>query len=219
MLNKFYFEVWLNSRTSFYLNISSNISMKKIILGVLPLAMLAACGGPSKKVLIISKGDIAVQGNDVTVKEGSSYAEQEVELSGSGKTTLNITSPAGKTTADIEGPGYFVLNLRKDTLIGAYQPEGDGSGSIPEEVVRKRIDSLSQLIKGANVSAANRNFLLAPGQSAKISANTASKVYGPFHKVPAQLEATPDGKAPEIYKFLTVDEARETLGKLTEVVK
>lgn len=185
----------------------------------MPVVLLAACsGGPSKKVLVMSRGDIDANGTSITVKDGTGYAEKELTLSGSGKTTLNITgAPGGNLNIDVPEAGYYVLNLRTDTIVGSMQQLGKDLSSnrmISQEELKVKIDSLNQLVHGQNVSAANHNYIVTANQLVKISANTNARVFGPFHKIPSTIEPAPDGKEPELYKFYTNNEMRDLIKNL-----
>ena len=83
-----------------------------------------------------------------------------------------------------------------------------------QEELKGIIDSLNLLTTGANVKPENHNYMVLPNKAAKISANPKAKVYGPFTKIPGTLDADEDGKAPEIYKFYTINELREVIANL-----
>jgi hypothetical protein len=196
--------------------------MKKSLLGLLPLVMLAACGGPGKKVIVMVKGTVTLSGNNITVKDGTGYSELEIPLKGGERNTLHAKSSNGTIDVDLPAePGLFLLSLRADTVVGAYQPTGAadaGSGKVmSQEELKGKIDSLQQLTAGANVSAAKRNFLVAPNQLVKVTANPGARIYGPFRKVPDIIEPSTDGKEIEIYKFSTNNEVRDMIGKLTKM--
>jgi hypothetical protein len=196
--------------------------MKKTLLGLLPLVMLAACGGPGKKVLVMVKGTLTVTENNITVKEGTGYSEMEMPLKSGEKTTLNVKTSTGTTSIDVPAePGYYILSLRADTVVGSYQNLGATANTavISQESLKAKIDSLQQLTAGTNVSAAKRNYLVAPNQIVKVSANSNARIYGPFRKVPDVIEPATDGKELEIYKFSTNNEVRETIEKLTKMTK
>lgn len=197
--------------------------LKKTLLGLMPLAMLAACGGgPEKKVLVMAKGSITHNENDITVTDGSGYSEVEVTLKGGEKSTINATGPNGKVSIEVKDPGFYVLSLRADTVVGSYQKlsaEGGGGKMISQDDLKMKIDSLQKLTTGANVSAANKNYLVAPNQLVKVSENASARIYGPFRKVPEVIEPSKDGKEVEIYKFSTNNEVRELIGKLEKMTQ
>lgn len=200
--------------------------MKKSLFGLLPLALLAACGGGSeKKVLVMVKGSLTVTENTINVKEGTGYSEKEIVLKDSKPTTLTAKTADDKTTTiDVPAePGYYILSLRSDTVVGSYQQAGTESAGgqvISQESLKQKIDSLDQLTKGANVSAANRNYLISPNQLLKVTSNTDARIFGPFRRIPAAgIEPPADGKELEIYKFSTNNEVRETMEKLRKMAQ
>lgn len=199
------------------------MTFKKTLLGLMPLALLAACGGgPEKKVLVMAKGTIAHTENNITVTDGSGYSELEITLKGKEKNTINATGPNGKVSIDITDAGYYILSLRADTVVGSYQKlatEAGGGKTISQDDLKAKIDSLQKLTAGANVSAANHNYLVAPNQLIKVSDNSNARIYGPFRKVPEVIEPSKDGKEVEIYKFSTNNEVREVIGKLEKMTK
>jgi len=71
-------------------------------------------------------------------------------------------------------------------------------------------------VKGENISAAAKNYLIPPGQIEKISNFTNAKIFGPFTPVPSAFDA---GSVPEIYKFYNLSEENEIISKLTEMGK
>ncbi len=180
------------------------------------IAALFACNSPvNKKVLIMARGAVTANGNDITMNDGSGYAEETVEVSGDKAVTWNVTTPTGKTTVEIPGEkGFYILNLKSDTIVGSQQIVGkdiSSSRTISQEELKMKIDSLTKLTAGANISPAGHNYIILPGQLKKISDNAEAKVFGPFTKIPGTLEADKKGNAPEIYKFYTNSEMRELI--------
>lgn len=180
------------------------------------IVALSACNSPvTKKVLIFGKGGITANGNDITMKDGSGSVEETVELRGEEGATWNVQTPSGKTSIEIpKEPGFYVLNLKADTLVGSQQIIGKDISSnrtITQEELKVKIDSLTKLTTGANVSSTAHTFFITPNKLEKISENVEAKVFGPFNKIPATLEANKDGKAPELYKLYTNKEMRELI--------
>lgn len=186
------------------------------------MTVLFACGGgaESKKVLIMGRGGLTANGNDITMNEGSGYSEETVELSGDKAVSLNVTTPGGKTTISIPAEkGFYVLNLKTDTIVGSQQVFGKDLSSsrvISQEELKLKIDSLTKLTAGANVST-GRSYFILPNQVVKITANIEARIFGPFTKIPGTLEADKTGKAPEIYKFYTNSEMRELIANLKKM--
>ena len=175
--------------------------------------MVASCGGNSKKVLVMASGKITIDGNTVSLEPGTTHNEQEMIVSGD-----KITVKNGTTTTEqaITEPGLYILNIKNDTLVGSYQRVGTESITkrLTQEDLQKNIDSLQQLMAGTNVSAANKNFCIAPGKLAKITVNTNAQIIGPYLKMPSSFEG---GKEYEIYKFSTNKEMAETVEKLKKL--
>lgn len=171
--------------------------------------LLTACGG-GKKVKIMASGKLKVEGNVVNLQPGTTHNEEELAVSGD-----KITVNDGSKTYDVAVPssGLYILNLKTDTIVGAYQRIGveANTAKVTQEELVKKIDSLEQLMAGKNVSAQNRNFCIAPGSIARISDNLQSQIIGPFLKMPSSFEG---GKEYEIYKFSTNKEVHEVVQKL-----
>jgi hypothetical protein len=191
--------------------------MRKIIPFLL---LFAACNSGQKKILVISKGDITVYQNNITIEDGNNYAEQEINLKDGDNTTLKVTGPTGNFSVDVPKSGYYILSVRKDTLLGSYQRIGtdlNGPEMTMDELTLK-IDSLRRLMAGTNISAVHRNFFITPNQLQKITDNTSAQIVGPFKLIPNSFN-TVNGKEPEIYKFFTSAEMRDMIDKLTKLAK
>ncbi|HTE27615.1 hypothetical protein [Flavitalea sp.] len=174
----------------------------------------SSCSDGGKVVLVMGSGKLTPGENSVTIEPGSRHNEEKIRLTAD-KITVNGFD--GVKEVSIPESGLYVLNLKKDTLVGSYQRvvEGSGEQRITQEVLRARVDSLNQLMVGTNVNATNRNFFLPPGQVAKISTNTDAQVIGPYLKMPTTFEG---GKEHEIYKFSTNKEINETIQKIKPVM-
>lgn len=186
--------------------------MKKMqsIAAVALLLLLTACGGGGKKVKIMASGKVKVEGNAITLEPGTTHNELDMVVSGD-----KITVNDGSKTTDfpVAADGLYILNLKNDTIVGCYQHVGVevNTSKVTQEDLINKIDSLQQLMAGKNVSAANRNFCIAPGSIAKITDNLRADIIGPFLKMPSSFEG---GKEYEIYKFSTNKEINELVVKL-----
>jgi hypothetical protein len=178
------------------------------------LLITACSGGGGKEVLVMASGKITLGENSVTVEPGTRHNEQKLHVTAD---KITVKGFDGDKEVAVAEAGLYVLNLKKDTLVGSYQRvvEGAGETKITQDVLRKRVDSLNQLMTGANVNAANRNFFLPPGQIAKISTNTEAQVIGPYLRMPTSFEG---GKEHEIYKFYTNKEVVEIVQKIKPVM-
>jgi hypothetical protein len=178
------------------------------------IMLLTACSEGGKEVLIMGSGKITLGENSVTIEPGSGHNEQRLKV-----TADKITVKGFPGTEEVAVPetGLYVLNLKKDTLVGSYQRVVADAGEtrITQDVLRHRVDSLNQLMAGSNVNAANRNFFLPPGQVAKITTNTDAQVIGPYLRMPTTFEG---GKEHEIYKFYTNKEVLEIVQKIKPVM-
>jgi len=194
--------------------------MKHFLFVLLAASALGACSGHSKKILVYASSDIQVDNTqkNITVTDGSTQQEKELEFSGSDPVQLNIQSPAGKYTLEASGDGYFIANLKMDTVVGSLQHVGtdNGNSKITQDQLKRMIDSLEQLTMGKNITPANKNYFIPPGKIVKISDNNKLKVFGPYVKIPAAFDAS---SFPEVYKFYTIKEVREIMDKLPAMTK
>lgn len=180
--------------------------------------ILMACNSPvTRKVLIIGRGKITAQQNNITMTDGSGYAEETVEIKEDKPVSWNVTTPSGKTTINIpDEKGFYILNLKTDTIVGSQQNMSQdlGGRTMTQEELKVKIDSLVKLTTGANVNPGGHNYFILPKQLIKVSSNMEAKIFGPFTKIPGSIEADKDGKAPEIYKFYTNTEMRDLIVRL-----
>lgn len=165
-------------------------------------------------MLVMGSGTITLGENSVTIEPGSRHNEQRLKVTAD---KISIKGFPGATEVAVPETGLYVLNLKRDTLVGSYQRvvEGQSETRITQEVLRTRVDSLNQLMVGSNVNAASRNFFLPPGQLSKISTNTDAQVIGPYLRMPTTFEG---GKEHEIYKFYTNKEVLEIVQKIKPVM-
>jgi hypothetical protein len=194
--------------------------MKKLrLIAFIGLVAFTACSPKQKKkVMVLSKGDITAEGANVTIKGSSGSADKVVDLAD--EKTLQITTPDGKKSINVPAEdGFYVVNLRTDTVVGSRQDLGNdlGGRTITQEELKVKIDSLNKLTTGANVSEQNHNYIILPGEIKKVTGNTKAQLFAPFNKIPGSLEADENGKAPELYKFYTNGEVRELMGNLKKM--
>jgi hypothetical protein len=190
--------------------------MKKIFGLVVLAASMAACSDSTKKLIVLSKGEAEVNTDAKTIKttNGAGHHDKMVILGG-GTFVFKLSTPAGEADVELKENGLYVINAKNDTIVGSYQRYVDPSKAnavITQEDLAHRIDSLTLLVEGKNVSAANRNFFILPNSSVKISDNVKAEVVGPYHQM-RSIEKK-EGEEPEVYRFYAVKEIRETIGKL-----
>ena len=148
--------------------------------------------------------------------------KKTISYATSDKVVLNVKTFSGAATT-VEAPedGYYIANLKaKDTIIGGYQkystPE-EANRMMTQEILAHTIDSLQQMIENKNISAANKTFFILPNTAAKITTNTEATIVGPYHRMTSI--AKEGDKDPEVYRFYSVSEVRETLDKLIKLTK
>jgi len=176
-----------------------------------------ACKGHDKKIMVYASSDIQTDNTktNITVTDGSTHHEQELDFPGSDPVTLNVQSPQGKFALNATEDGLYVANLKNDTVIGSYQHVGaENGGKITQDALKQKLDSLQKLVAGQNISDANHNYFIAPGKIVKISKETQAKVFGPFTTIPGAFDA---GSVPEIYKFYSIKELREIIVNLEKM--
>ncbi len=190
---------------------------KNILIPVVLMAgLLAACSGGKKKVMIVASGSLTVNGNTIKVDPSLTHNEQEAFFTGDKVTlTVEVTNGTPKTF-DLTDNGSYLLNLQNDTLIGGVVNYGASGmpGSISSELLDHIIDSTKQLMAGLNASDEKKTYFLPPFTLKKVSATDNAKIIGSFHGIPYSNEPDGSGKIPEVYKFFTNKQKRETLDDL-----
>ncbi|MFM9019697.1 MAG: hypothetical protein ACKOOA_00080 [Sediminibacterium sp.] len=186
--------------------------MKPIIACLTLLVFLSSCS--NKRLVIMSKGapEINEKSGTIIGKDGAGHEETSMST---GREDWKLESPAGKGTVDLKEKGLYVVNVKNDTIIGSFQNyvAAENAGQVvSQETVIKKLDSLRLLVEAKNISAANRNFYILPNSAALITTNIEAEIVGPYHKMTSAYAK--DGAAPEVYRFYSIREIRETIGKL-----
>ncbi len=189
--------------------------MKNIVALACIVFFLVACD-KEKKIIVMSKGEANINTEEKTIKskDGAGHEEKTVVMSGE-NLKFNLSTPAGEATVELLENGLYVINVKNDTIIGSYQKYSDpkfAGNVISQESLKLKIDSLQLLAEGKNVTVANRNFYILPNHAVKISDNKQSLVVGPYHQMRSAEKI--DGKDPEVYRFYSIKEIREMIGKL-----
>lgn len=167
----------------------------------------------------MASGKLKVSGETINFEAGTQHNEETVTLTGD---KLVVKSGDASREYQVHGAGTWLLNLQKDTLIGGLQAFGDpGSreGKITQDQLQQRMDSLQLLMVGGNVSEAKKNFFVLPQELKLISTADNAIVVGPFKGMPASLQADKEGNVPEVFKFVSNKDARETLLRLEKLLK
>jgi len=183
----------------------------------------AACSpGVVKKVKVMSSGKIQVDEatKAITFTPGTQHNEADLTLTEKDK-AVTVKTPDGDQSYEVPESGVYVLNLKTDTLIGNMVNFGNGgqTTSITTEQLEHIIDSTQQLINGQNASDEKKTYFIVPKTIKKITANTNAQLINPYNNIPYKVEVDKDGKAPEIYKFFTAKQKRESLNELLERMK
>jgi hypothetical protein len=188
---------------------------------MIAMAIFAACSpGVEKKVVIMASGKIQVDKNSktITLEPGTQHNEDELTLSSKDSKITVKGYPDGDTSFDVPDNGLYLLNLKNDTLVGNLV--NFGSAGIPTSITTDQlshiIDSTQQLVDGKNASDANKTYFILPASIKKLTNNLNAQVLNPYKNIPYKVEADKDGKAPEIYKFFTDKQKRESLNELIE---
>jgi hypothetical protein len=192
----------------------------KIAALLIVAAGFASCKGHEKRVLVYASDKITAdetkQHIAIANGDGTTHHEQELDFTTGDPVSLNVESPQGKYTVSIPDDGLYIANLKNDTVVGSRQHVGEGGEArITQEALKQKLDSLEKLIQGQNVSEANQNYFITPGKAVKITNETKAKVFGPFTTVSSSFDA---GSVPAIYKFYSMKEMREIIGKLDKMV-
>jgi hypothetical protein len=183
----------------------------------------AACSpGVEKKVKVMSSGKIQVDEatKTITLTPGNQHNEAELTLTEKDK-GITVKSAEGDNSFEVPEAGLYILNLKTDTLIGNLVNFGNGGApsSISTEQLEHIIDSTQQLINGQNASDEKKTYFIVPKTIKKLTANLNAQLINPYKNIPYKVEADKDGKAPEIYKFFTAMQKRESLNELIERMK
>ena len=182
--------------------------------------LFTACSSSGgKKVIVMSSGKMQLDeaGKTITFEPGNQHNDLEIKLSSDEK-TITVKSPDGEKTYDVPDDGLYLLNLKSDTLIGNQVNYGQSGvpASITSEQLEHIIDSTQKLLLGQNASDESKTFFLVPNYIKKITANLNAQVLSPYQNIPYEVKMDKDGNAPEMYKFFTNNQKRESLEELLE---
>jgi hypothetical protein len=195
--------------------ISKNSNMKKYLSVVLITTILASCSGGGKKVLVMASGKVSADGNTVTLQPGTTHNEITIVPDGD---SILVVSPSGTQGFSVRDDGYYLLNIKKDTIAGAFQQVGTDNSQqvISQESLKGRMDSLYKLMQGTNVSEKSRNYNIPPFTIARITRNINAQIIGPYLKLPASFDPSTEH---EVYKFYTNKEIMDILVKSAKMVQ
>lgn len=197
--------------------------MKTNLTAILSAAILfASCSGHTKKIIVYANNDAAINEEAKTVvnKDNTGHLDKTLLYSTGDKVIINATFMDGKTAAiDVPEDGYYIVNTKaKDTIIGGFQKYStpqEANRVMTQDELKHNIDSLKQMVAGTNTNAANRTFFILPGTAAKITSNTNAEIVGPYHRMTSIAKV--GDEEPEVYRFYSISEVRETIGKLEKL--
>lgn len=190
--------------------------MKFILSCFTAILLLVSCSSDQKRVVVFSKGSVDINTDTKTIKatDGAGHEDKTVDFVG--KTVeLTLNTPSGDAKVTLTENGYYIVNVKNDTIIGSQVNYSDPQLSnqvITQEALRVKIDSLHNLVNNKNVGKATRNFYILPNSAVHLTDNFDAIVVGPFHQM--RSAESKDGKAPEVYRFYSIKEIRETIAKL-----
>jgi hypothetical protein len=190
--------------------------MKFILSCLTAILLLTSCSSDQKRVVIFSKGSVEVNTDTKTIKasDGAGHEDKTVDFVGK-NVELTLNTPSGEAKVTLTENGYYIVNVKNDTIIGSQVNYTDPQLSnqvITQEALRFKIDSLHNLVNNKNVGKANRNFYILPNSAVHITDNFDAIIVGPFHKM--RSAESKNGKAPEVYRFYSIKEIRETIARL-----
>ncbi|ANI87962.1 hypothetical protein A9P82_00700 [Arachidicoccus ginsenosidimutans] len=191
--------------------------MKKFLFAILPLAVLASCGASKeRKLLVVASGEITVSANTISIGDTSGGASnQEIDLKDASQGTFSVTNNGVKSSVTVPAEaGYYIYNAGTNAVYGSQLIEGKDynvSHELDLDEQKAMIDSLTKVLAGTNISAANKNYLINPGQIVKLNDDVAhTQVFAPFQPLGDIAEAS-DGKPTVLYKFYSKDELQTRL--------
>lgn len=184
--------------------------------------LFAACSNNAKKVIVYANNEVSINedARTITQKDTEGHVDKEIQFNSGGEVDLKVQQKDGsQATIALPEPGYYIANIKaKDTIVGGLQkystPEA-ANRVMTQEELHHNIDSLQLMIQGKNTNEANHTFFILPNTAAKITANLDATIVGPYHRM-TSIEKQGD-KEPEVYRFYSVREVRETIEKLKKL--
>ena len=184
--------------------------------------LIAGCGSRTKKIIVYGNNDVAINEDAKTIvqKDTEGHVDKETQFSSGGEVDLKVQQKDGsQSTIALPESGYYIVNVKvKDTIVGGLQkystPE-EANRVMTQEELHHSIDSLEQMVQGKNTNEANHTFFILPNTAAKFTSNTDAAVVGPYHRLTTIQQQ--GSEAPEVYRFYSIREVRETIDKLKKL--
>lgn len=188
--------------------------MKKFLslLFIALIVFMTSCS-KGRKLMIMSSGKVNINGSTITLDPGTTHTEVTIDAGNK----ISVVTPSGNKDFDLKDDGLYLLNLKKDTLVGSYQHTGTDNSQkvISQDDLWKKVDSLIKLISGQNITEAGRNFNLPPLSIALITKNTSAQIIGPYRKIPDSFDPSIEH---EVYKFYTTKEVMDIIDKVKKML-
>src|ERR1700748_1472170 len=91
------------------------------LFGFLSAAIIlafTACKGHEKKVLVYASSNIQIDNTKkhITVGDGTTHHEQELDFTGGDPVTIETPSPLGNVSLTVPEDGLYIANLKNDTV-------------------------------------------------------------------------------------------------------
>lgn len=189
--------------------------MKKFLGAILPLMLIASCGGSHRTLLIVSPGKLTVASGAITIGDTTNgTANQEIAVT---QSTYTVNNNGVKTTLTIPADaGYYIYNAG-DTIYGSQLIEGrDYNHVLSLSEQKAMIDSVKKVLAGVNISAANKNYLITAGQIVKLNGDAAHTQVFPPYIPPTDIKPAADGKPVTLFKFYAKDELQRRLQTIVD---
>lgn len=188
--------------------------MKRLIASFSVIILLASCEAGNKKVIVLSEGSANINTQEKTITtKGRGHEEKTVIFYEGDNMDLSISSQAGKATVKLTQNGIYLLNTKRDTIVGSFVNYGAPRTEVKRlsvEEVNSYIDSLEQIVSGKVKP--GKTFFILPNQAIWITGNQDATIVTPYHQM-TSLEVK-KGEKPEVYRFYPLQESRATLEKL-----
>ena len=164
----------------------------------------------------MASGTVNVNDKQVTLDPGLTHNEKEMVFTTADPVTINVKSGADTKTFDLKDDGVYLLNLQTDTLIGTLVNYGASGNTevISNDKLNHIIDSTVQLMNGTGASDEKKTFFIPPMTLKKISNEKNAKLVGSYKGIPYKVSPDESGKIPDVFKFFTNKQKRETLHDL-----
>jgi hypothetical protein len=188
--------------------------MKKLTACLSVIILLASCESGKKQVIVLSEGSADINTDDRTITtKGRGHEEKTVIFYEGDNMDLKVSSQAGNATVPLKENGIYILNTKRDTIVGSFvnyaAPKTEVKRLSVDEV-NSYIDSLEAIVAGKVKP--GKTFFILPNQAVWITGNQNATIVTPYHQMSSI--SVNKGEAPEVYRFYPIKESRATLEKL-----